>query len=119
MRAFVERYRRGDAADVRFDDAAMEALVQHSWPGNVRELENAVQRCVVLAQEGRIGIDHLLAPQSMPSIDPTAREIVRAREAEQLQRVLLDASGNCSRAARELGIPRTTLVSRARRLGLL
>jgi two-component system, NtrC family, response regulator HydG len=119
VRAFVERYRRGDAADVRFDDAAMEALVQHPWPGNVRELENAVQRCVVLAQEGRIGIDQLLAQRSTPSTDPTAREIVRAREAEQLQRVLLDASGNCSRAARELGIPRTTLVSRARRLGLL
>jgi transcriptional regulator of acetoin/glycerol metabolism len=104
---------------VQFDDAAMDALVRHPWPGNVRELENAVQRCVVLAQEGRIGIDHLIAPRSTPSSDLTAREIVRAREAEQLQRALLEASGNCSRAARELGIPRTTLVSRAKRLGLL
>jgi two-component system nitrogen regulation response regulator GlnG len=122
VRAFIARYRRGDAAEVRFDDAAMDALIQHAWPGNVRELENAVQRCVVLAQEGRIGIDQLIAGRStpsMPTVDLTAREIVRAREAEQLQRVLLDASGNCSRAARELGIPRTTLVSRAKRLGLL
>jgi len=119
VQAFVARYRRADAAAVEFDDAAMEALVMHPWPGNVRELENAVQRCVVLAQQGRIGIDHLIAPRSAPTTDLTTREIVRARDTEQLQRVLLDASGNVSRAARELGIPRTTLVSRAKRLGLL
>jgi transcriptional regulator of acetoin/glycerol metabolism len=88
----------------------------------LRELENAVQRCVVLAQEGRIGIEQLAAPPrstSTASTDLTTRDIVRARDTEQLQRVLLEASGNCSRAARELGIPRTTLVSRAKRLGLL
>jgi DNA-binding NtrC family response regulator len=120
--AFVERYRAEGAPEVKFDAAAMDTLLHHPWPGNVRELENVVHRCVVLAQGGPIKVDHVMPSVSRsdgpPAVPPT-RELARAREADRLHRALLDAAGNCSRAARALGIPRTTLVSRAKRFGIL
>ncbi len=45
--------------DLRLDQEAREALLQHSWPGNVRELQNAVERLVVLADGNGISVDLL------------------------------------------------------------
>ena len=49
----------------------------------------------------------------------TVREQVRASEADELRALLLHHGGNCARAARSLGVPRTTLFARARKHGLL
>ena len=48
------------AVNAQFDTAALEFLQSYSWPGNVRELENVVQRALVLAVGGFIGLEHLL-----------------------------------------------------------
>ena len=42
-----------------FDAGAMDYLTAYEWPGNVRQLENIVERCVVLAHEGEIGVEDL------------------------------------------------------------
>jgi DNA-binding NtrC family response regulator len=86
-----------------------EVLGRHSWPGNIRELANLLERVAVCwpeeAFDGRLALMALGsagAPQSLP----TARDVldpatVRAR--------LARCSGNVSRLARELGLPRSTL----------
>jgi len=48
------------AVNAQFDKAALSFLQTYSWPGNVRELENVVQRALVLAVGGYIGLEHLL-----------------------------------------------------------
>ena len=87
-------------------------------PGNVRELKNLVQRALVLRRGPNLTLEEL-------SVDLTSlrkagpREQAREIERKRLQQALLDAGGNCARAARALGIPRTTFSSRARKHGLI
>ncbi len=90
---------------------AMKALMNHSWPGNVRELENALEHAMVLGREGAILASHL-----PPEVVGTAtrrglKEVPLHSESEkQVIAEALDAAGwNRSRAARRLGIDRTTL----------
>ena len=74
----LQRYRgsMGAAAvNAQFDSAALGFLQSYSWPGNVRELENVVQRALVLAVGGAIGLEHLLVDgglddfmEQMPSV---------------------------------------------------
>ena len=108
--------------DVRVTDDALKVLARHAFPGNVRELRNVLTRAVVLG--GPIihpqavsfspwGFDAV--PEPPPTEGPDALE-----DAER--RVLLDAltrhSGNRSAAARDLGIARSTLLYKMRRLGM-
>ena len=64
------------AVNAQFDSAALGFLQSYSWPGNVRELENVVQRALVLAVGGAIGLEHLLVDgglddfmEQMPSFE--------------------------------------------------
>jgi DNA-binding NtrC family response regulator len=57
---FITKYaEQNDTAIEEITPDAMDALQDYEWPGNVRELENTIERAVVLANEGRISLDHL------------------------------------------------------------
>ncbi|MBX3192622.1 MAG: sigma 54-interacting transcriptional regulator [Labilithrix sp.] len=123
---FLER----TGARSAFGDAAVRELASYRWPGNIRELKNVVERAALLAQGGTIGVDHLLfrgtalAPE--PPALPSAPRVEAARPASatpmrdefaELERTrILEAMEKCgnnqSRAARMLGISRTTLIKR-------
>ncbi|WP_224366282.1 sigma-54-dependent transcriptional regulator [Hyalangium versicolor] len=124
----------GPYRHVRVGPGVVEALARYRWPGNVRELENLVQRALVQAQGEELLLDDFcltlspvapaLATNREPTPGPeplpgTVREEVRRSEMEQLRELLVQHGGNCSSAARALGIPRTTLISRAKKHGLL
>ncbi len=97
-------------------------LAQYRWPGNVRELENLVQRALVLAQGHELTVEDFclqLSPAREVAAGGGVREQVRQTEQEQLRQLLVSHGGNCASAARALGVPRTTLASRARKYGLL
>jgi transcriptional regulator with GAF, ATPase, and Fis domain len=117
------------------DDEAMDALRNHAWPGNIRQLRNVIERAVVVAEGGPIGVEHLPDEVCVPGImvaDETkipvlsmSRHLGRSmrderlrREREELVRALADARGNKAEAARALGIPRSTLLSRMQKHGL-
>jgi len=91
-----------------FSSRAVAALLDHDWPGNVRELINRVRRALVMA-DGR-----LVAPQDLgldtPLVMTAALDDVRARTERLALRECLQRSGqNVSRAARDLGVSRTTM----------
>lgn len=99
------------------------ALQNYHWPGNVRELENLITRLVTMAPEEVLDIKHL--PEYMLK-DSAEADDTAISEGEDLsldgamkrhiERVLA-LSGNCqTQAARILGIPRTTLQAKMRRL---
>ena len=93
----------------RLEADAEEAIVAHPWPGNVRELRNVLERAVLLATSPVIRrVDlrlngHEMRPASPPN--GTLKEL----EWQHIQRVLDEEHGNVPRAARRLGIPRSTM----------
>ena len=91
-----------------FSNRAVAALLDHAWPGNVRELINRVRRALVMA-DGRLVTPQDLGLES-PRVTTAALDDVRARTERLALRECLQRSGrNVSRAARELGVSRTTL----------
>jgi transcriptional regulator with GAF, ATPase, and Fis domain len=102
----------------RVGQDVLEFLQGYHWPGNVRELENMVQRALILCDGDELGLDDFTFLCPRPA-DPNLRDQVQQREASALREVLLAHGGNATRAARALNVPRTTLMSRARRLGVL
>jgi DNA-binding NtrC family response regulator len=108
-----------------YTDEAMSALRRYQWPGNVRELQNVVERAVLLGKGTTISPDDLPshvavgAPSAMPS--GSHQPLKQALGAPERQ-IILDAlqanSWNRNATADALGINRTTLYKKMKRLGL-
>jgi DNA-binding NtrC family response regulator len=116
-RYFVARCGAEMAKTLTISDAAVAALARYDWPGNVRELRNLVERAAVIADPvAELDLDDFVfeAPSAAPSI---FEEISRV-EADRIRNALRQAAGSKARAARILGIPRTTLTDRMQRFGI-
>jgi formate hydrogenlyase transcriptional activator len=103
----------------------MEALTRHSWPGNVRELQNFIERSVILST-GPVLTGSLPAHTGTTHVDlkePQLSGPVTLEQAErshilQTLRQTEGVIGGPNGAAARLGLPRTTLISKMRRLGI-
>jgi formate hydrogenlyase transcriptional activator len=98
--------------------AAMESMVNYSWPGNIRELQNFIERAVILSRGS------LLEPPVSELIrlnhkEPTEPITLRDAERAHILRTLEKTNGQLAGAAVLLGIPRSTLFYRVRRLGIV
>ncbi len=124
-------------------DQALQALVAYHWPGNVRELQHTIERACVLCKGTTLSLDCLsLDMQHPPSPDvfpatPVDDQVIAAashvssagkplsvkqnhslNQADAILQALDQAEGNKARAARLLGIDRSTLYRRMQRLNL-
>jgi two-component system response regulator AtoC len=94
--------------------AAQVEIARHAWPGNVRELRNVMERALLLASDGPIDIDHL--PASPRVLEDTGPHAPITLDGDDDHARTLDAlarcHGNQTRAARMLGIARSTLLKR-------
>jgi DNA-binding NtrC family response regulator len=109
----------------RFNDEAVAALQAYRWPGNVRELQNVIERAVLLSKRDVLGLEDLppaLAAAGPTPIEPVGdRSLKQALEGPERQIILevLQSNGwNRQTTAEALGINRTTLYKKMRRLGL-
>jgi DNA-binding NtrC family response regulator len=141
--SFLKRASTHLGKDVHdIDDAALVALLRYPWPGNIRELENVIERAVVLAEEDVIRLEDLPADihgaafevAKAPADDefglrrrprtaePRTNGNWRAREAQEERRRLIGAlqqcGGNKARAAKLLGLPRSTFFSKLKKHAL-
>jgi formate hydrogenlyase transcriptional activator len=104
-------------------DAAMKALKQWHWPGNIRELQNVIERAVILSPGPDLVLplqDIQPKPQKIASSAKPAKTFTDA-ERETILRALRDSGGVIAGpdgAAARLGLRRTTLQSKMRRLGI-
>jgi formate hydrogenlyase transcriptional activator len=103
----------------------MTALVRHSWPGNVRELQNFIERSVILATGAVLNgsLPELTYTTHDGSKKPRSSGPVTLEQAESshILQALLQTEGvvgGPNGAAARLGLPRTTLISKMRRLGI-
>jgi transcriptional regulator with GAF, ATPase, and Fis domain len=143
---FVERCNREFGTSVRFiSRGAMERLLAYGWPGNVRELEHAIRCALLLSDSDRIDLENLpgdvlaarlpfnrvaepvassfpqtIAAGPTPVSEPVGPTPASLRELtrEALVSALSHARGNRQRAARILGVSRTTLYRMLVRYGL-
>jgi sigma-54-dependent transcriptional regulator len=107
---------------VRWSDAALDHLSGYAFPGNVRELKGLVERAVLLCEGGELLAEHFSLRLTEPMPDDAGSLNLRER-LEQVERsLLLDClrknDGNQTLAARELGLPRRTLLYRLGRLNI-
>jgi PAS domain S-box-containing protein len=122
VRHFVATHSRrmGKTIDTIPDDA-MKALSRWSWPGNIRELENLLERSVILTR-GSV----LYVPLAELQVDPRQEAELESAtlheaEREHILRVLREAKGQIGGedgAASRLGLKRTTLNSKMKKLGI-
>jgi transcriptional regulator of acetoin/glycerol metabolism len=101
---------------------AEEAAIGHSWPGNVRELRNRVERAVALAM-GPSLLPGDLFPEVFQGVTaetslPSLEDARLAAEKRHILRALALTGGEIMPTAKALGISRTTLWEKMRRLGL-
>ncbi|HSR88779.1 MAG TPA: sigma-54 dependent transcriptional regulator [Candidatus Udaeobacter sp.] len=87
-------------------------LRQYSWPGNIRELRNVVERMVIACEGTEAGVaDMPLLMEPPPAlIKNDLKAATRQIKANQVREALIQAKGNVSKAARSLGMNRTSLV---------
>jgi two-component system, NtrC family, response regulator AtoC len=160
-REFVRRSQRGRITGQKTPALSKEVvslLLQYPWPGNIRELQNAIERAVLLGENGQILPEHLPiekmsatistridssyvkeeSPASkstksvtLDTVNPPSgkshidisladllKQQVQAMERQHIVDALNRCGGNQTRAAKELGISRRTLISRLEAYGL-
>jgi transcriptional regulator with PAS, ATPase and Fis domain len=110
-----ELHRQLPHAAAELSEGALEQLLRHPWPGNIRELRNVLERAMIVGRGApRITIEHLppdvrraggAAPRHVPR---TLHDVERAH----IERTLRAHNENRTRAARELGISRATLINK-------
>jgi PAS domain S-box-containing protein len=120
---FIERFNRLQRKSIGGIEAeALSLLMAHDWPGNVRELQNAIERAFTLRHEGEIGIadlpEELTAHGLATGADAEFRCAHDLLDVQAIHTALMRNDFNRLAAARELGIHKTTLFRRMKRLGI-
>ena len=126
----VDRYAKKAGKRIRsVSKNTLDLFQGYDWPGNIRELQNVVERAVVLCEGETFCVDPswlVPASSSLTSPNPTAQTIplvadLAERERAMIENALREAEGLISGstgAAAKLGIPRQTLDSKIRKLGI-
>jgi len=135
---FIERFRkRLGKAISGISDQALQLLSSYQWPGNVRELEHVMERACVMCADDTITTGNLPdevrnsarvaslsasvavsdgeAPGAQEGVDPM---IPHESEQDRIHRILAQTDGNKAKAARLLGIDRSTLYRKMKSYGL-
>jgi formate hydrogenlyase transcriptional activator len=100
---------------------AMEALVNADWPGNIRELENFIERCVILTQGDELNVPRTELNRSAGRTIVAVPSTFEQAERQAILDALKGASGRIAGkggAAERLGLKRTTLQNKMRRLSI-
>ena len=103
-------------APAEISEGALDQLLRHAWPGNIRELRNVLERAMIVGRGARqISVEHLPpdvrragGASSASHVPRTLHDIERAH----IERTLRAHNENRTRAARELGISRATLINK-------
>lgn len=115
MQAYSQKYR---AELMQLSESACQKLTEHSWPGNVRELQHCMERTVILAEKNVLrGEDFRFETEQYSGLpEPT----INLEELEKIAiyNAIKKHEGNLSKAARELGLGRTTLYRKMEKYGI-
>ena len=108
--------KRSRAASETFSGAALERLLKYAWPGNIRELRNVLERAMIMGR-GAPEILPVHLPSEVRDASGAHVEHYTPKSLEEVERIHMERTlrahdGNRTRAARELGISRATLINK-------
>ena len=120
---FVARFNRLQHKAIEGVSAeALSLLMAHHWPGNIRELENVIERAFVLCSDGMITIAHLPSELTAHAAATAGRTDIRSAhdvlDVQAIYAALERNAFNRTAAAQDLGIHKTTLFRRMKKLGM-
>jgi len=126
VKYLVNRYAERAGKSIRhITKRTLDLFRAYDWPGNVRELQNVIERAVILSDGETFAVDDTwltpaVAPHSVATRRPLAANLVE-HEREAIEHALREAEGvigGPAGAAAMLGIPRQTLESKIKKLGI-
>jgi transcriptional regulator with GAF, ATPase, and Fis domain len=124
---FIDRFARKAGKKIkRINRKTMESLQSYVWPGNIRELQNVIERSMILCETETFSVDENWLPREAavaPKVEPQIgfRRTLLQEELATIKAALKDSRGRVSGptgAAVKLGVPRSTLESKIRSLGI-
>jgi two-component system response regulator HydG len=122
VRFFLAKHGASQVSITGLSDEAMARLMSYEWPGNVRELENCIQRVLALGSAPQIRVEdlpsNLLYFVGRPRRDAAALATLRELEQRHILQALEATKGDRLRAARLLGIGKTTIYRKLKEYGL-
>jgi len=106
--------------EVKLEPDSIKALQSYSWPGNIRELRNVIERAVLLSEQKTIGLKDLQFDGNSGNraayLDSSLT--LSQLEKQHIERVLQEEQGRVEKAARRLGIPRSSLYQKLKKYQL-
>jgi len=114
-RFFLGKHAARMNRQLQFTDKALEELTQYSWPGNIRELQNIIER-ILATMKGQTIETEMVRQHLEDQHESTIRTKLRNDEMDEIRQALLLSRGKHSDAAKMLGISRSTLWRRLKRL---
>ena len=122
VRHFAELFSRRTRKSIRtIPPETMAAFVRYPWPGNVRELQNVIERAVILSPGPVLQVPLTDLTPRLTSAPPAPHDTLEAAERKHILAVLEETQwvlGGPHGAAVRLGMKRSTLQFRLRKLGL-
>jgi Nif-specific regulatory protein len=125
---YTGRFNAAYGKEVRFSEAAVDALASYDWPGNVRELANAVERLIIMSEKGVVEAEDIPYGIRHPAERPAAAQgslrkeslasEVLSLERERIERALRENGFVQQRAAEALGITPRQLGYRIKKYGI-
>jgi DNA-binding NtrC family response regulator len=99
---------------------ALAALQAYRWPGNTRELRNVLERAAILSKADTLTARDVRfsAPVEAAPVPDDSGHTLEEVERRHIERVLAEEGGHVERSARRLGVPRSSLYERLKRLGI-
>jgi DNA-binding NtrC family response regulator len=116
LRKYMDQYRK---PGLLLTEELLSEMRAYSWPGNIRELEHAMEKAVILTDQGKIHPSSLFHGKTPVPVSDTGGDLnLEVNERMIIARALKAEQGNVSSASRKLGINRSTLYQKMKKYGL-
>ncbi len=115
--SFLDKHAAKMNRKLKFTPKALKELMRHNWPGNVRELQNLVER-ILATLKGRKIDTEIVRIHLEDQFESEIHMQLRSAEMEDIRRALVLSRGKHSEAAKILGISRSTLWRRLKRMNV-
>lgn len=118
---FIDRFcKQYDKGNITLSTTACEKLSTYPWYGNIRELEHAIEKAVIINEDGILTEEHFNLPRksTISTTTETAVSTLEEMETQMIRKALEKCNGNLSAVAAQLGITRQTLYNKMKKFGL-